>query len=93
MFSGYYFWVSPSLSLQDIFQTPLDLLGAEQTGFLAVTQEVRHTCRPFDIPGSKIVKIYPRRKQSFQRSRSVDLCSLFDAVCITFISHYVPYEL
>ena len=57
MFSGYYFWVSPSLSLQDIFQTPLDLLGAEQTGFLAVRQEVRHTCRPFDIPGSKIVKI------------------------------------
>ena len=65
MFSGYYFWVSPSLSLQDIFQTPLDLLGAEQIGFLAVRQEVRQTCRPFDIPGSKIVKILAPLKTEF----------------------------
>ena len=77
MFSGIPSRVFPSPSLQDIFRTPLESLGAEHRTFLIVSRIARLLEK---ITLSSIVKNFPRRKQSFQRSRSVDLCSLFDAV-------------
>ena len=40
-FSGITLWIFPSPSLQDIFQTPLEALGAEHRTFLVVLRIAR----------------------------------------------------
>ena len=65
------FLVSPlgfvlSLSPQDIPQTPLGSLDAEQIGFPCSIREVRQTCSLFDTLGSKIHICYrPVTDQNF----------------------------
>ena len=72
-FSGITLWAFPSPSLQDIFQTPLEALGAEHRTFLIVLRIAR---LPERITLSSIVKIYcPTENRVFSgyvRSTSVE---------------------